>query len=50
MSDDVRIFGYCEVCGNTITDNDEAYVDSEGRYFDSIECVCEYYDIAKVEF
>jgi hypothetical protein len=49
MNDDVRIFGYCEVCGAEITDEDEAYVDSEGRYFDTIECACEYYDITKVE-
>lgn len=50
MNDDVRIFGYCEECGNAVADEDEAYVDAEGRYFDSIECVCQYYDITKVEF
>lgn len=50
MNDDVMIRAYCEECGSAITDEDEAYVDSEGRYFDSVECICQYYDIVKVEF
>jgi hypothetical protein len=50
MNEDVIIRAYCETCGSAITDEDEAYVDSEGRYFDSIECLCQYYDIVKVEF
>ena len=32
MGEDVRVFGYCEECGSAITDNDKAYIDSEGRY------------------
>lgn len=48
--DDIRVFGYCECCGNEVTDNDESYyVDSEGRIFCSIECICEQFDLTKVE-
>ena len=50
MNEELIIREYCEECGSAIMDGDEAYVDAEGRYFDSIECVCEYYDICKVEF
>ena len=47
----VKVYGQCAECGCTITDEDEcAYVDSEGRYFDSIECLLEFYDIEKVVF
>ena len=52
---ETRTFGYCELCENEITsevesDYEEAcYVDSEGRYFCSIECVLEYYGIEKIE-
>ena len=53
--DEIRTFGYCESCENKITskiesDHDEEYyIDSEGRYFCSIECVLEYYGIEKIE-
>lgn len=48
--DDIRVFGYCECCGNEITGKDEEYyVDSEGRVFCSIECICEQYGLTKVE-
>ena len=48
--DDTRVFGYCEYCGDEITDkNEEYYVDSEGRIFCSVECICEQYGLAKVE-
>ena len=50
MNDDVRIIGYCAECGSTITDENDAYVNDEGLYFDSVECICEYYHICKVEF
>ena len=50
MNNDVMIRERCEECGNAIIDGDEAYVDAEGRYFDSIECICAHYDIVKVEF
>lgn len=48
--DEIRIFGYCECCGNTITDEGEAYfTNDEGEVFCSAECVLEHYDIIKVE-
>ena len=48
--DETRSFGYCENCGEKITDeNEEYYVDSEGNVFCSIECVCEKFGITKVE-
>jgi hypothetical protein len=48
--DDIRIFGYCECCGNSITDEDnEYYVDAEGKIFCSVECVLDSYGLAKVE-
>ena len=48
--DEVRNFGYCENCGEKVTDKDEEYyVDSEGRIFCSTECICEHYGITKVE-
>lgn len=50
MNDDVKIVGYCEECGNAITNEDEAYIDNEGLYFDTVECACEYHNIVKVEF
>ena len=51
MNEDVRVIAYCAECYSAITNEDnEAYVDSEGRYFDSVECICEYYNISKVEF
>ena len=48
--DEIRIFGYCECCGNKITDEgEEYYVDSEGRAFCSVECVLDAHGVAKVE-
>ena len=53
--DKIRNFGYCEECGNEITseiesaDEEEICVDSEGRYFCSIECALEFYGIEKIE-
>lgn len=48
--DDVRVFGYCEYCGSKVTDEDEThYVDSDGRVFCSVECICEHYGLVKVE-
>lgn len=47
---DERVFGYCECCGNKVTDkNEEYYVDEEGRVFCSVECVLEAHGITKVE-
>ena len=48
--DNVRIFGYCENCGNKITDQDnEYYVSDDGKVFCSCECICEAYGLTKVE-
>ena len=27
--DEIRVFGYCECCGNQVTDEDESYYMSE---------------------
>ena len=50
MNDDVRVVAYCAECGNTITDEDKAYIDHDGLYFDSIDCCFAYHDICEVEF
>jgi endogenous inhibitor of DNA gyrase (YacG/DUF329 family) len=48
--DDERLIAYCEECGNKITKDDEdIYVDEEGRYFCSIECALEFHKIHKLE-
>jgi hypothetical protein len=47
---DVRVFGHCECCNNKITDSDEGYyVNEDGKVFCSVECVCEYYGVVKME-
>lgn len=48
--DDIRVHAYCEECGSAITNDNEVYVDSEGRYFDCLDCLFQYHDICKVEF
>lgn len=48
--EDVRILGYCEECGVEITDElDEIFVDSDGNYFDSIDCLLEYLGVTRLE-
>lgn len=48
--DEVRVLGYCENCGSEITDEYETYyVNSNGEMLCSIECVCEHYDVTKIE-
>ena len=48
--DEPRNFGYCENCGEKITDDsDEYYVNDDGEVFCSIECVLEHYSIEKIE-
>lgn len=48
--DEVRNFGECECCGNVITSEDEEYyVDSEGRVFCSVECALDAKNVVKVE-
>lgn len=50
MNDDVKVVAYCEECGSAITNADKAYIDDDGLYFDSVECVFEYHNICEVEF
>jgi hypothetical protein len=48
--DDVRNFGYCENCGEPVTEDFEEYfVDDDGRVFCSFECACETHGLTKVE-
>jgi hypothetical protein len=48
--DDIRIFGYCENCGEQIDDRDEEYyVSDDGKVFCCIECCLEYCGMTKVE-
>ena len=48
--DEVRKFGYCEHCGEEITDeNEEYYVTEDGKVFCCAECVLAYYCVVKVE-
>ena len=48
--DEVRVFGYCENCGDKITDEgEEYYVNDDGEVFCSIECVCEHCCVTKIE-
>ena len=48
--DEIRVFGYCECCGNQVTDEDESYYMSEdGKVLCSVECVLEHYGVTKIE-
>ena len=48
--DEIRVFGYCENCGEQITDEyEEYYIDDEGKVFCCIECCLEYHCVTKVE-
>ena len=49
IEEEVRVLGYCEECGRRITDNDDVYIDKEGHYFDSVDCIMEYYEIEKLD-
>jgi hypothetical protein len=48
--DELRIYGYCEHCGNEVTNQgDEYYISEDGRVFCRVECVCQHYSVTKVE-
>jgi hypothetical protein len=48
--DEVRVFGYCENCGEKVTDEgNEYYISDDGKVFCHIECALEHYGITKVE-
>lgn len=48
--DEERLIAYCEECGNKITkEDDEAYVDEDGKYYCCVDCVLEHYGIKRLE-
>jgi ribosomal protein L24E len=48
--DDVRVFGYCENCGDKITDSSkEYYVSDDGKVFCCCECAMEHLGVVKIE-
>ena len=48
--DEIRVFGYCENCGNQITDNNEEYyINANGEMFCCVECTLEHYGVVKLE-
>ena len=50
-NEEARIIGYCAECGQSIyDDNKDVYVDEDGNYFDSTDCVMDFYKIHKLEF
>jgi hypothetical protein len=50
MDNEVRVFGYCEECGNKVTDEyEEYYMGSSGEVFCCAECALEHYSVTKAE-
>jgi hypothetical protein len=48
--DEMRSFGYCENCGELVTDEcEEYYVSEDGKVFCCVECCLEYHGVTKVE-
>ena len=48
--DENRVFGYCENCGERVTDDrEEYYISEDGQILCSIECVLEHYSVTKIE-
>lgn len=48
--DEEQPIARCTCCGELIyEDNDDTYIDSDGNYFCSLECVLEYYGVSKIE-
>lgn len=51
MSNDIKVFGYCPECGETVTDEmPGVYVDNEGRYYCCLDCALSYNGITELEF
>lgn len=50
MDEERRMLGICEECGSPITDDaDTIFVDSDGNYFDSIDCLIEHFGVTQIE-
>lgn len=48
--DEMRNFGYCENCGEKVTDqSDEYYVTEDGKVLCSHECMMEHFCVTKIE-
>ena len=53
---EVRVFGYCENCSDEVTDENNVYdgineyfVNDDGEIFCCIDCVCEHYNLTRIE-
>jgi glycosyltransferase involved in cell wall biosynthesis len=47
---EVRILAHCAECGAQITDDIKTiFVDSDGNYFDGIDCLTEYFGVTQIE-
>ena len=48
--DEKRLIAYCENCGEEITgDSEDVFVDVDGHYFCSVECVLVHYNVTKID-
>lgn len=48
--EDIQPIARCEECGELIyEDNDDAYIDDNGNYFCSLQCVFYWYSISKID-
>ena len=48
--DEVRFFGYCECCGEKVTDeNEEYYITEDGKVLCSCACMMEHFCVTKIE-
>ena len=47
---EVRCFGYCENCGDEVTDDyGEYYITDNGEVFCCVDCICEHYGLTRIE-
>ena len=48
--DEAHPVARCACCEELIfEDNDETYIDEDGNYFCSLECVLEHYGVSRIE-
>lgn len=51
MSDEIKVFGDCAECGDTVTDEMYGvYVDDEGRYYCCLDCALAHKGLTQLEF